>query len=60
MSELEAGMESVKRVTERVNEQKRIEENREIKEELAEQVIDFKVYCPFMLLIAISTHINRV
>ncbi|KAH9276478.1 hypothetical protein BASA83_001177 [Batrachochytrium salamandrivorans] len=41
-SELVSGMESVKRVTERVNETKRIEENRCIKQEVTERVEDWK------------------
>ena len=43
MKELQDGMDAVKRVTERVNEQKRLEENRDIKRDLADQITDMKV-----------------
>ncbi|KAJ3103566.1 hypothetical protein HDU96_009219 [Phlyctochytrium bullatum] len=42
MDELKEGLESMKRVTERVNEQKRVEENRNMKNELIERVEDWK------------------
>ena len=44
MDELIVGLESAKRVTGMVNEQKRMEENLEIKEDLAVRILDFKVY----------------
>nr|KAJ3418851.1 hypothetical protein HK105_007753 [Polyrhizophydium stewartii] len=40
--ELVQGMESIKRVTERVNETKRVEENKGIKQEMVERVEDWK------------------
>ncbi|KAJ3195575.1 hypothetical protein HK101_011718, partial [Irineochytrium annulatum] len=42
MDELKAGLDSIKRVTERVNEQKRVEENRNTKNQLSEKVEDWK------------------
>lgn len=36
-------MEAAKRITETVNEQKRLEENRELKKDLAERITDLKV-----------------
>ncbi|KAJ3217452.1 hypothetical protein HDU67_007922 [Dinochytrium kinnereticum] len=42
LDELKEGLEAIKRVTERVNEQKRVEENRQLKNELAEKVEDWK------------------
>ena len=44
MEELEQGMNAVKRVTERVNEEKRLEENREVKADLVDKIVDLKVH----------------
>ena len=44
MDELEAGLDAIKRVTQNVNEQKRLEENREIKNDLVDQIEDLKVF----------------
>jgi hypothetical protein len=43
MQELKDGLEAAKRITEKVNEQKRLEENRELKKDLAERITDLKV-----------------
>ncbi|KAJ3208089.1 hypothetical protein HDU67_007027 [Dinochytrium kinnereticum] len=42
MDELKEGLDAIKRVTESVNEQKRVEENRNMKNELIERVEDWK------------------
>ena len=47
-NELEMGLEAMKRVTERVNETRRIVENKGIKEALIEQVEDWKVSQSFI------------
>ena len=43
MEELEAGLESIKRVTDRVNEERRRAEHRMIRTQLIEKVEDWKV-----------------
>ena len=43
MDELKQGLASVKRITDRVNEQQRREENQVVKANLAEWVTDWKV-----------------
>lgn len=43
MDELKDGLEAIKRVTDRVNEEKRREENRRVKKDVIERVEDWKV-----------------